>query len=208
MKIQKKYQGAIPLNRIANEHNESELNTYSTNYINDLVVDNIVTEDSSRALSARQGKILNDKIEDKTCVRYYTSEQLSEYTISDLNLTEGLYRFMVAATGQGSDVLNMFLNGQTSLTRQLIEGKNGSVISTSDGGVNRIGTVSGATTLISGYIHINDAYTRVSCYGGNANCINTCIFETKVTAPITYLIFNTTNSTRLFGLELFIERVY
>ena len=33
MKIQKKYQGAIPLNRIANEHNESALNTYSTNYI-------------------------------------------------------------------------------------------------------------------------------------------------------------------------------
>ena len=34
MKIQKKYQGAIPLNRIANEHNESEINTYSTQYIN------------------------------------------------------------------------------------------------------------------------------------------------------------------------------
>ena len=34
MKIQKVYQGAIPLNRIANEYNESELNTYSTNYIN------------------------------------------------------------------------------------------------------------------------------------------------------------------------------
>lgn len=36
MKIQKKYQGAIPLNRIANEHNESEINTYSTNYINSI----------------------------------------------------------------------------------------------------------------------------------------------------------------------------
>jgi hypothetical protein len=34
MKIQKKYQGAIPLNRIANERNESEINTYSTKYIN------------------------------------------------------------------------------------------------------------------------------------------------------------------------------
>lgn len=34
MKIQKKYQGAIPLNRIANEHNESDINTYSTSYIN------------------------------------------------------------------------------------------------------------------------------------------------------------------------------
>lgn len=34
MKIQKKYQGAIPLNRIANEHDESEINTYSTNYVN------------------------------------------------------------------------------------------------------------------------------------------------------------------------------
>jgi hypothetical protein len=34
MKIQKKYQGAIPLNRIANEYNESETDTYSTNYIN------------------------------------------------------------------------------------------------------------------------------------------------------------------------------
>lgn len=208
MKIQKKYQGAIPLNRIANEHNESDTNTYSTNYINNLVVDNVVTEDAEQALSARQGKILNDKIEDKACVRYYTSEQLSEYNVSGLNLTEGLYRFVLAATGHGSDVLSMFLNGQTSLTRQLIEGKNGSVISTSEGGVNRIGTVSGATTLISGHIHINDAYTRVSCYGGNANCINTCIFETKVTAPITYLIFNTVNSTRLYGLELFIERVY
>lgn len=34
MKIKKTYQGAIPLNRIANEHNESEINTYSTNYVN------------------------------------------------------------------------------------------------------------------------------------------------------------------------------
>lgn len=34
MKIKKTYQGAIPLNRIANEHNESEVNTYSTNYLN------------------------------------------------------------------------------------------------------------------------------------------------------------------------------
>lgn len=35
MKIQKKYQGAIPLNRIANEYNQSTTNTYSTSYIND-----------------------------------------------------------------------------------------------------------------------------------------------------------------------------
>lgn len=208
MKIQKKYQGAIPLNRIANEYNESEINTYSTNYINGLVTNNLTTENPIYALSAAQGKILNDKIEKTACKRFYTSEQLSEYTVSGLNLTEGLYRFVLAATGHGSDVLNMFLNGQTSLTRQLIEGKNDSVISTNGGGVNRIGTVSGATTLISGYIHINDAYTRVSCYGGNANCINTCIFETKVTAPITYLVFNTVNSTTLYGFELFIERVY
>lgn len=34
MKIQKTYQGAIPLNRIANEYDESDINTYSTNYIN------------------------------------------------------------------------------------------------------------------------------------------------------------------------------
>ena len=208
MKIQKKYQGAIPLNRIANEYNESEVNTYSTNYVNNLIVDNVVTEDSKQALSARQGKILNDKIKDKACVRYYTDEQLSEYTVSDLNLTEGLYRFVVAATGQGSAVLSMFLNGQTSLTRQLIEGKDGSIISTNNGGVNRIGTVDSATSLISGYIHVNAGYSRVNCYGGNANCINTCIFETQVTAPITYLIFNTTNSTRLYGLEFFIEKVY
>lgn len=35
MKIKKVYQGAIPLNRIVNTHNESEQNTYSTKYIND-----------------------------------------------------------------------------------------------------------------------------------------------------------------------------
>lgn len=35
MKIQKKYQGAIPLNRIANEYDRSTTNTYSTDYIND-----------------------------------------------------------------------------------------------------------------------------------------------------------------------------
>ena len=38
MKIQKTYQGAIPLNRIANEHNESEVNTYSTQYLNNRLV--------------------------------------------------------------------------------------------------------------------------------------------------------------------------
>lgn len=37
MKIKKTYQGAIPLNRIANEHNESEMNVYSANYINDVL---------------------------------------------------------------------------------------------------------------------------------------------------------------------------
>jgi DNA polymerase elongation subunit (family B) len=62
MKIQKKYQGAIPLNRIANEHNESEVNTYSTNYINNLVVDNLTTENPIYALSAAQGKALDNKI--------------------------------------------------------------------------------------------------------------------------------------------------
>jgi hypothetical protein len=39
MKIQKKYQGAVPLNRIANEYNESEINTYSTDYINNTIKD-------------------------------------------------------------------------------------------------------------------------------------------------------------------------
>ena len=51
MKIQKKYQGAIPLNRIANEHNDNKLNTYSTEYINNKLNDvdsslaNCVTEE-------------------------------------------------------------------------------------------------------------------------------------------------------------------
>lgn len=62
MKIQKKYQGAIPLNRIANEHNGSEVNTYSTNYINNLVVNNLTTENPIYALGAAQGKILDGKI--------------------------------------------------------------------------------------------------------------------------------------------------
>ena len=35
MKIQKKYQGAIPLNRISNQEDNSELNTYSTIYLNE-----------------------------------------------------------------------------------------------------------------------------------------------------------------------------
>ena len=39
MKIQKKYQGAIPLNRIANEYNDNKLNTYSTEYINNKLND-------------------------------------------------------------------------------------------------------------------------------------------------------------------------
>jgi hypothetical protein len=39
MKIKKTYQGAIPLNRIANERNESEINTYSTKYMNEKLED-------------------------------------------------------------------------------------------------------------------------------------------------------------------------
>lgn len=38
MKIKKTYQGAIPLNRISNQEDNSELNTYSTKYINDSFV--------------------------------------------------------------------------------------------------------------------------------------------------------------------------
>ena len=34
MKIKKTYQGAIPLNRISNQEDNSELNTYSAKYIN------------------------------------------------------------------------------------------------------------------------------------------------------------------------------
>ncbi len=34
MKIKKTYQGAVPLNRISNQENVSELNTYSTQYLN------------------------------------------------------------------------------------------------------------------------------------------------------------------------------
>ena len=34
MKIQKVYQGAIPLNRISNQEDDSQINTYSTEYIN------------------------------------------------------------------------------------------------------------------------------------------------------------------------------
>jgi hypothetical protein len=44
MKIQKKYQGAIPLNRIANEYNDSQLNTYSTEYINNKLEDCVTDE--------------------------------------------------------------------------------------------------------------------------------------------------------------------
>lgn len=35
MKIQKKYQGAIPLNRISNNTDNSDINTYSAKYINE-----------------------------------------------------------------------------------------------------------------------------------------------------------------------------
>lgn len=45
MKIQKKYQGAIPLNRIANEYNESEINTYSTGYLNNTFVPRVEVGD-------------------------------------------------------------------------------------------------------------------------------------------------------------------
>lgn len=43
MKIKKTHQGAIPLNRIANERNESAINAYSTDYINNKI-DNLETE--------------------------------------------------------------------------------------------------------------------------------------------------------------------
>ena len=56
MKIKKTYQGAIPLNRIANEHNESEINTYSTNHINKMLEQqNSDTEESIADLAERLG---------------------------------------------------------------------------------------------------------------------------------------------------------
>ena len=50
MKIQKKYQGAIPLNRISNEKDNSEVNTYSTKYINE---ESARLEDMSTELQAQ-----------------------------------------------------------------------------------------------------------------------------------------------------------
>lgn len=38
MKIKKTYQGAVPLNRISNQKDNSELNTYSTQYLNNKLV--------------------------------------------------------------------------------------------------------------------------------------------------------------------------
>ena len=38
MKIKKTYQGSVPLNRISNQKDSSELNTYSAQYLNSKLV--------------------------------------------------------------------------------------------------------------------------------------------------------------------------
>lgn len=64
MKIQKKYQGAIPLNRVANEYNESEINTYSTQYLNGKLTQSVTVADG---VEFETGRIVNGKKE--YCIR-------------------------------------------------------------------------------------------------------------------------------------------
>lgn len=56
MKIKKTYQGAVPLNRISAQEDNSELNTYSTAYINNL------KENSDQAIDELKQQNLHDYI--------------------------------------------------------------------------------------------------------------------------------------------------
>lgn len=116
MKIQKKYQGAIPLNRICNEHDANPLNTYNTIYINDLntnnineinqlnakidgiviptvpkVINTLTSSSTTDALSAAQGKALNDfigtKLIYKPVVLWTNSSPKSEFKAQTINVS-------------------------------------------------------------------------------------------------------------------------
>jgi hypothetical protein len=105
MKIQKKYQGAIPLNRIANEHNESEVNTYSTQYLNNkfegnssmgsVIVEDISCKNLFKLTESRTDYLCTSSISGNTLTlkstgtangyantNYITFEQGKTYTIS------------------------------------------------------------------------------------------------------------------------------
>lgn len=94
MKIQKKYQGAIPLNRIANEHNESEINTYSTQYLNSKLCAVSLTQPTNE-----------EKIWIKTSTNLLnTSPELSVTLSTDIacHLKKGTYTLVIdSATSTG-----------------------------------------------------------------------------------------------------------
>lgn len=100
MKIQKKYQGAIPLNRIANEHNESEINTYSTNYINDF--NNSTNQTLSELQSAIETLKTNSYKPSQLIAEVTTASWTSKLSLDGLNLTPGVYEIVYAEYASGS----------------------------------------------------------------------------------------------------------
>lgn len=69
MKIKKEYQGSTPENKILNVNSTSNTDTYSCSYTNSLlenlktnIEDNLTSTSTENALSANQGRILNNTI--------------------------------------------------------------------------------------------------------------------------------------------------
>lgn len=97
MKIKKTYQGAIPLNRISNQEDNSELNTYSTQYINSLNANNTTNiaalQDAVKVLEANEYK------PSQLIAEVTASDWTSKLSLDGLNLQPGIYEIIYAEYG-------------------------------------------------------------------------------------------------------------
>lgn len=126
MKIKKTYQGAIPLNRISNQGNNSELNTYSAKYINNTYTTKKDMEQLNNYVLKPAVLWSNPKPTEDFYKQTITVPNLSSYSYIEIifyNWVDGQYGYesVKAPVGNGnvvnlSFVINLYLDDDTVST--------------------------------------------------------------------------------------------
>lgn len=131
-------------------------------------------------------KVLDDN---NLIVKYVLSSDSNSFTIENLNLKDGIYDIYVDGVATTKALLNMHINNKASISQELIEGEQGNVIASNQGGQSRLGVMGTSSTFIVAHMIKRGSHARVIATGGYASLINVTIQETNVGDVIDTLKF-------------------
>jgi len=162
MRIKKTYQGAVPLNRISNNKNDSHLNTYSTEYLNaqlDGINSNIETVQSNiETINAKLPKVVACNYNDWQTAQTITDKDVyTTITGFDTNITTNGGNILVSMTipmekTGGTCWLCIFIDG-TKMIQYGISGSGGILAYTN------VFPVAPGTHRVNAGIHLNNVET-------------------------------------------------